>query len=252
MLVDVHCHLTDERFSNLDNVIKNAKKNNLVSIISNGTNFEDNLNVLKLSRKYSIVKASLGLYPLDAVKLNEKELAKVFNQIKDNKNNIISIGEIGMDFKFNKEIKKQKEIFLKIIELSEKIKKPLIIHSRSAEKEVIELLETSKNKNFLLHCFTGNFKLAKRIFDNGYYLSIPCIINRSRHFQDIAKNFELKQILTETDAPYLSPFKDKMNEPGFVRETIKKISEIKNLEEKEITNIIYMNYQKLFLKSQSI
>ncbi|MEK6932776.1 MAG: TatD family hydrolase [Nanoarchaeota archaeon] len=249
MLVDVHCHLTDEKLENLDLVIKNAKKNDVVSIISNGTNFEDNLNVLKLSKKHDIVKASLGLYPLDAVKLNEEDLDKTFEQIRKNKKDIIAIGEVGMDFKHNQEFNKQKDIFLKIIELSEKIKKPLIIHSRGAEKEVIELLETSRSKRFLMHSFTGNYKLVKKIFDNNYFLSIPCNIVRSTHFQDIIKNFEMKQILTETDSPYLSPYKDKMNEPSFIVETIKKISEIKMLEKEEVEKIIFMNYQNFFLKS---
>ncbi len=250
MIVDVHCHLTDVYFKDkLNQVIKNAQKNNVVSIISNGLNFEDNLNVLKLSKKYSLVKASLGLYPLDAIKLNESELQKTLEQIKKNKNNIIAIGEVGMDFKYNKDYKRQKDIFLKFIELSEKINKPLIIHSREAEKEVLELLETSKSKKFLMHCFTGNFKLVKKIFDNNYFMTIPCNIVRSKHFQDVVKNFELKQILTETDSPYLSPYKDKMNEPGFIAETIKRISEIKQLEKEEVENIIFMNYQKFFLKS---
>ena len=249
MIVDVHCHLTDDYFKDkLDKVISNAEKKNVVSIITNGLNFKDNLNVLKLSKKYNLVKASFGLYPLDAVKLNEKELSLILEQIKKNKNNIVGIVEIGMDFKYNNEFEKQKEIFSNIIEISEKIKKPLIIHSRGAEKEVLELLETSKNKNFLLHSFTGNFKLVKKIFDNGYFLSVPCNIIRSRHFQDIVKNFNLNQILTETDSPYLSPYKDKMNEPSFIIETIKKISEIKNLDKEEVEKIIFMNYQKFFLK----
>src|SRR3989344_2916674 len=205
MLVDVHCHLTDEYFKDkLSNIIKNAKKNNFSSIISNGLNFEDNLKVLEISKKYDIVKASFGLYPLNAIKLNDKDLDKTLEQIKRNKKDIIAIGEVGMDFKHNHEFNKQKNIFLKIIELSEKIKKPLLIHSRGAEKEVIELLETSKSKRFLMHCFTGNYKLVKKIFDNNYFLSIPCNIVKSTHFKDIVKNFEMKQILTETDSPYLS------------------------------------------------
>src|SRR3989344_4585985 len=208
MIVDVHCHLTDDYFKDkLDKVISNAEKKNVVSIITNGLNFKDNLNVLKLSKKYNLVKASFGLYPLEAVKLNEKELSSILEQIKKNKNNIVGIGEIGMDFKYNNEFEKQKEIFSNIIEISEKIKKPLIIHSRGAEKEVLELLETSK-----------------------------------------IKNFNLNQILTETDSPYLSPYKDKMNEPSFIIETIKKISEIKNLDKEEVEKIIFMNYQKFFLK----
>ncbi len=247
MIIDVHCHLTDNYFKDkIDEVIKNADKNKVISIISNGLNYEDNEKVLNLSKKYSLVKASLGLYPLDALKLNEKELDNVFDQIKKNKDKIISIGEVGMDFKFDKDVKKQKEIFLKIIELGEKLKKPLIIHSRSAEKEVIELLETSKNKNFLMHCFTGNFKLVKKIFDNGYYLSIPCIINRSKHFQEVVEKFNINQILTETDSPYLSPYKDKLNEPSFINETIKKISEIKKIKIEETEKIIFSNYKKLF------
>ena len=247
MIIDVHCHLTDNYFKDkIDEVIKNADKNKVISIISNGLNYEDNEKVLNLSKKYPLVKASLGLYPLDALKLNEKELDNVFDQIKKNKDKIISIGEVGMDFKFDKDVKKQKEIFLKIIELGEKLKKPLIIHSRSAEKEVIELLETSKNKNFLMHCFTGNFKLVKKIFDNGYYLSIPCIINRSKHFQEVVEKFNINQILTETDSPYLSPYKDKLNEPSFINETIKKISEIKKIKIEETEKIIFSNYKKLF------
>ncbi len=249
MLIDVHCHLTHEYFKDkLNNVINNAEKNNFVSIISNGTNYEDNLKVLELSKKFSIVKAALGLYPLDAIKLNEKSLQNTLDFIRKNKNNIIAIGEVGMDFKYSKDSKKQKEIFLKIIELGEKIKKPLIIHSREAEKEVLELLETSKGKKFLLHSFTGNFKLVKKIFDNGYFLSIPTNIVRSEHFQDIVKDFNLQQILTETDSPYLSPYKDRMNEPSFVIETIKKISDIKNLDKEEVKKIIFMNYQKFFLQ----
>lgn len=249
MLVDVHAHLTDNVFKdNIDEIIKRAKKNNLVAIISNGLNYKDNIEVLNLSKKYNIIRASLGLYPLDAIKLNEKDLQITLSHIKKNKNNIIAIGEVGMDFKYSKDYKKQKDIFLKIIELSEKIKKPLIIHSRNAEKEVLELLETSKSKKFLLHSFTGNFKLVKKIFDNNYFISVPTNIVRAKHFQDIVKNFNLNQILTETDAPYLSPYKDKMNEPSFIVETIKKIAEIKDLDKKEVENIIFMNYQKFFLK----
>ncbi len=99
-----------------------------------------------------------------------------------------------------------------------------------------------------MHCFTGNFKLVKKIFDNGYSLSIPCNVVKSKHFQSIVEEFNLGQIFTETDAPYLSPYKDKMNQPSFILETIKKISEIKNLEKEEVEKIIFMNYQNFFLK----
>ncbi len=247
MIVDVHAHLTDNYFNDkLDKIINNAKKNNIVHIISNGINLEDNKKVLEISKKYNIVKAAFGFYPDDIIKSTFEEIEKNLEFIKKNKNKIIAIGEVGLDLYHNKELKKQKEIFIKIIELAEKINKPLIIHSRKAEKECIEILKELKFKKALFHSFTGNFKLVKEIEKNNWMLSIPCNIVRSEHFQNIVKNFNLNQILTETDSPYLSPYKNKMNEPSFIVETIKIISKLKNLEKNEIKNIIFKNFQNFF------
>ncbi|MEK6835836.1 MAG: TatD family hydrolase [Nanoarchaeota archaeon] len=245
MLVDVHTHLTDNYFKDkIDDVIKRAEKNNLIYIISNGINYEDNLQVLDLAKKYKIVKAALGLYPLDAIKLKANKIQFTLEHIKKNRNNIIAIGEVGLDG--NEDLKKQKEIFSQIIELANKIKKPLIIHSRKAEKECMELLENYSFKKALFHSFTGDFKLVKKIQDNNWMISIPTNIVRAEHFQKIVKEFNLNQILTETDAPYLSPYKDKMNEPSFIVETIRMIAKIKNLTKDEVEKIIFANFQKFF------
>ncbi|MEK6835242.1 MAG: TatD family hydrolase [Nanoarchaeota archaeon] len=247
MIVDVHCHLTDPYFKDkLDMVISNARKNDVIFAIANGINYEDNKKVLELSKKYEIVKAAFGFYPDEIIKSNEEEINLTLEQIKKNKNKIIAIGEIGLDLYHNEEIKKQKEVFVKIIELAEKINKPLIIHSRKAEQECIELLKEFKFKKALFHSFTGNFKLVKEIEKNNWMLSIPCNIIRSEHFQNIIKDFNLNQILTETDSPYLSPYKNKMNEPSFIVETIKMISELKNLEKEEVEKIIFKNFQNFF------
>lgn len=247
MLVDVHAHLTDEYFKDkLDKIIEDAKKNNVVNIISNGINHKDNQKVIELSRKYDIVKASLGFYPDDIVNSTEDEIQKTLDFIKKNKNKIIAIGEVGLDLSHNKELIKQKEVFLKIIELAQEIDKPLIIHSRKAEEECINILKEFGFKKVLFHSFTGNFKLVREIERNNWMLSIPCSIVRSEHFQNIVKKFNLNQILTETDAPYLSQYKDKMNEPSFIVETIKMISKIKNLEKEEVEKIIFKNFQNFF------
>jgi len=246
MIIDVHCHLTDKYFEDkLDQVIKRAKKNNVVNIISNGVNLEDNKKILEITKKYDIVKASFGFYPDDIIKSTSEEIEKNLEFIKKNKNKIIAIGEVGLDLYNNLDLKKQKEVFIKVIELSERIKKPLIIHSRKAENECINLLKNYKVKA-IFHCFSGNFNLVNEIEKNNFMLSIPCNIVRAEHFQNIVKNFNLNQILTETDAPYLSPFKDKMNEPSFIVETIKIISKIKNLEKDEVEKIIFKNYQNFF------
>ncbi|MBI2672862.1 TatD family hydrolase, partial [Candidatus Woesearchaeota archaeon] len=99
-----------------------------------------------------------------------------------------------------------------------------------------------------LHCFTGNLKLVKRIENNGWFLSIPTNIVFSSHFQAIANQTSISNILTETDSPYLSPIKGERNEPSLIKHTIKKISEIKSLDYKEVENIIFMNFQRLFLE----
>ena len=247
MIIDVHAHLTDEYFKDkLDLVIKNARENDVVGIISNGVNLEDNKKVLELSKKYDVVKAAFGFYPDEIIKSSEEEIQQNLEFIKKNKDKIIAIGEVGLDLHYNKDLKKQKEVFVKIIELAEKINKPLIIHSRKAEKECINILKEFNFKKALFHSFTGNFKLVKEIEKNNFMLSIPCNIVRSEHFQNIVKSFSLNQILTETDSPYLSPYKNKMNEPSFIVETIKMISKIKNLEKKEVEKIIFKNYQKFF------
>ena len=248
MLVDVHCHLNSDVFDKDRNeVIKRAEKIGM-TIIDSGTCMKDNKKSLELSKKYSIVKSSFGLYPIHAISLKEKELEKEIDFIKKNKENIIAIGEIGLDALEDKNLESQKKIFEKILGIAEKMKKPVVIHSRKAEKECIDILDTFKIRNIDMHCFTGNFKMVKRVQDNGWTFSIPTNITRLFHFQKIVEETSISQLLTETDSPYLSPFKEERNEPSFVVESVKKISEIKKLDEEETKKLIYMNFQKFFIK----
>jgi TatD DNase family protein len=246
MLVDVHSHLTFPQFAkDIDQVIQRAKLANVSKIITSGTSLESNKAAIELSKKYNIVEASLGVYPTEVKGTIDQEL----EFIKKNKNNMVAIGECGLDYleENKKSSKKQRENFEKVIELAKKLKKPLIIHSRKAESEVLDIIETLKPKKVLMHCFTPNMKLVKRAEDLGCYFSIPTVITRLQHFQTLVNKVSFDKILTETDAPYLSPFKSKRNEPAFIVETIKKISEIKKLEKEEVEKIIFMNYQKFFL-----
>lgn len=258
MLIDAHAHV--DRFSEeeLNNIIKRA--GNFSAIITQGVNHENNLKVLELAKKYKIIKAALGLYPLNALNVKVIEgyndydrntkfsVDETLDFIRKNKDKIIAIGEVGLDFKFSKDKENQIINLNKIIELSEKIKKTLIVHSRGAEKECVEILETSSNKKIHLHMFSGNKKLIKKAEKLGFYFSIPCIINKSQHFQMMTEIVNINQLLTETDCPWLSPFPDKKNEPSFIKFTIEKIAEIKKMDKIEVENNIFMNYQKLFLR----
>jgi TatD DNase family protein len=261
--VDVHAHLDHRDFSkDLDDVMVRAKISGVKVIIAQGVNHESNQQVLALAKKYDIVKAALGLYPLDAI--NVKVPDSYFSEepllsrtktdvdttlafIEKNKSGIMAIGEVGMDLKFTQDLKTQKENFQKIIDLSKKIKKPLIVHSRKAEKETIGMLESAGAKQVVMHCFGGSHKLVKRIEDAGWMLTIPANVVRSSHFSELVKKVHISRLLTETDAPYLSADPGKRNESSEVVGAVKVIAKIKGMTEVDTANAIFQNYQDMFL-----
>ena len=253
-LVDVHAHFDlGEYDKDLPEVIEDAKKKGIKAVIINGLNPKSNRKVLELAKKYDILKPALGYYPVHVAEDPWEKVEEELNFIKNNKEQV-ALGEVGLDYKrgddnLHCDLHKdaQKKAFQKFIEISEKTKKPLIIHSRKAELDVIEMLESSSLKNPVMHCFLGKKKLMQRIADNGWNFSVPVIITKLQQLQEMVKYTNINQLLTETDSPYLSPIRGERNTPVNVALTIKKIAEIKGFEEEEIANNIFMNYQKLFL-----
>lgn len=244
MFIDVHCHL--DMLKEPEKLIENAKSKNVL-IVSNGVNGESNREILKLAGKN--VKICFGIYPIDALKLTEEEMDKEIDFIRKNSGKIIGIGEVGMDFKESNEKERQENVFKRFINLSMELNKPIIVHSRKAEAECIEVLERFKAKKVIMHCFSGNFKLVRRIIDDGWYLTIPTSVTFSEHFQKVAEMTDIKQLLCETDSPYLHPEKKFPNEPANVVESYRKISEIKKIDLKKVEKQIEGNFNKLFLSS---
>ncbi len=268
-LIDVHCHLDHARFKeDLDKVIERARKKNML-VITSGVNPITNNIALGIAEKYDNVKVSFGMYPLDALekeieeseKMNKGEsfpreiepfnLTKELEYLKKNKKKFIAIGEIGLDYNWpefqSEKIKEeQKENFRKILEVAKEIDLPVIIHTRKAELDCIEILEQSGVRKVVLHCFMGRKHLIKRAAENGWYFSIPPIIKRLLHFQGLVEAVDLKQLLTETDAPYLSPEAGERNEPANVAITIKEIALIKRLSDEEVADAVWKNAEKLF------
>jgi len=261
LLVDVHAHLDHERFKeDLDAVVQRAREAGVSSIITSGVNTATNRIVLGLAEKYDIVHCSFGLYPLDAL---EKEMEESSGFVRDvekidvdkelawieaNKEKCMAVGECGLDRNWVKDRdQEQQAVFQKIIEMVERIKKPIVIHSRKAELDCIEMLESSKIKKVVMHSFGGKKSLIKRAADLGFSFSVPPVITRLQHFETLVGLVDISQLLTETDAPYLSPYPGERNEPAFVKETIKKIAEIKNMTEEDVANNVYMNYTNVFL-----
>lgn len=247
MLVDVHAHLDSNKFENeINNVINRAKEKEVKVIINNGTNVKSNRETLKLSFEFKIIFPSLGLYPWDAIKLSKEEIKNELNFIKNQK--IISLGEIGLDYFYGQnplDIKKQKEVFISFLDLAKEINKPVIVHSRKAEKDVLRILSKYDLK-VVLHCFNGDINLAKEGLKRNYCFSIPPIIERSERFQKLVEFLPIDNILTETDSPYLSSKQGQVNEPVFVVEAVKKISEIKKITLKETEDKIWNNFKKVF------
>jgi TatD DNase family protein len=263
-LVDVHSHLNSIEFKDdLDDVLERAKKAGVQAILVSGTNPPTNIQVLEMAKKHPIIKASLGIYPTDALGIAPDEagllhhkgkidLEQQFKFIRDNLENVAAVGEVGMDFywatKEDTELQ-QANNFRKIIQFCIEINKPIVIHSRKAEEECINILEEEiKNKEIAViqHCFSGKKSLMTRAIELGHYFSIPPNILRASNFQTLVKKVPMEQILTETDSPWLSPFPGTKNEPANVKETIKKIAEVKNMSVKEISEAIWDNYQRIF------
>tara|TARA_Y100000310_G_scaffold304369_1_gene343460 strand:+ start:8247 stop:9020 length:774 start_codon:yes stop_codon:yes gene_type:complete len=256
MLIDIHSHLDHPLiFDKVDIIVQNAKKVGIKHIITNGIDPNTNRISLELAEKYDIIECGLGLYPRSSLKQEIDEgydnikssynVKKELEFITENKNNFLALSEVGLDFVHGQD-KEQISDFQKIIDLSEKIDKPIIIHSRKAEQKVIEMLESTKQKKIILHCFCGKKSLVKKAIDKGWHFSIPTSVVRAEQFQIMVELAPLSQLFCETDSPFLSPFKDKLNEPAFVIESYKMISKIKKMELPEVEKNIYMNFQKVF------
>lgn len=248
VFIDVHCHL-DRCKGNSEDIISRARNANVGIIVNNGVGKEANRKTLELSKKFNEIKAALGIYPLDALKLTDKEIDTEIEFIRKNRDRVVAIGEVGLDLKENKEIEKQIKNFEKFIKLSMALDIPIIVHSRKAEKECIDLLEKTGAKKVVMHCFSGDFKLVERIKNDGWFFSTPAIIKFSEHFQKLAREVPIEQLFCETDSPYLHPDKKMNNEPALVVEGYKKIAEIKGISLKECESKIENNYKNLFNKA---
>jgi len=253
--IDVHSHLDfPDIFPRINQVVDNAKNAEVNIVLANGVDIPTNRTVINLGEKYDLIKPCLGFYPPDSLhremntefKFNWEEFDEELIFIKKNRAKIAAIGEVGMDYKNVIDRNLQKKIFTELIRLSNSINKPLIVHSRQAEKDVIDILENENAKKVIMHCFNGKKSLIKRSADLNHSFSIPTNVVRSENIQNIVKMVPLSQLFCETDSPFLSPYKNKLNEPAFVIESYKKIAEIKKLTIEEVKNIIFMNYQKMF------
>jgi TatD DNase family protein len=254
MFIDVHCHLDYDSYGeDIYDIISEMKDKNIVAW-TNTVNPE-NYNKAKLKFKdfNDTVKICAGLYPQDAESISDADFNNYVKLIKKEKNQIVALGEVGLDFHHSTEqsqFDKQEKRFRQLIDLAIKLDKPMLIHARKAELKVLEILEeyvTKTNfKKFDLHCFMGKKKYIQKIKELGIYCSIPAIVKTTESFQILVKELPMKQILVETDSPFLHPER-KQNSPLIIPEIYKEIAKIKGYNDFEIENIIYRNFTRFTL-----
>ena len=251
-MIDSHCHLDHEPLlSNLDKIIARSKEVGIEKILTICTTLESFTKIKEIVKKDKIIFGTYGIHPHEA-KNNIVTSDLIVNEINNNKK-IIGIGETGLDFYYNHSEKlDQIKSLEKHIEASIKLKIPLIIHSRNAENETLEIFDKYKNDNLkiLMHCFTGSKKFAEDLLTFGAFFSASGIITfkNSLDLQETFKFIPLDKLLIETDSPYLAPVpnRGKKNEPSFVKFTAQKLSEIKNISKKDLIRITTDNFNKLF------
>ena len=249
MLVDTHCHIFHEYYDDIDNVIKRAIDNGIGMIIVNGFNMKSNKEVLKLVKKYDIVYGALGIQPEELDDYSEENLNFIESHINNDK--IIAVGEIGLDYHYDIDKEKQKELFKRQLEIAEKYHKPVIVHSRDCIQDTYNILKLFRVRG-IMHCYSGSVEMAKEFNKIGFLLGIGGIstFKNARKLIDVIKEIDLEYIVLETDSPYLAPvpFRGMKNEPAYIKVILEKICEIKSLSYMDVENVTTSNVMRLFDK----
>ena len=251
-MIDSHCHLDHEPlFKNLDEILKRSKKVGIEKLLTICTTLDSFNKIKQLVKKDDIIYGTYGIHPHEA-KNDKVTSSQIIDEINKNEK-IIGIGETGLDFYYNfSDEKDQIKSFEEHIKASIKLNIPLIIHSRSAEKQMLEIFNEYKNHNLkiLMHCFTGSRNFAKSLLDLNAYFSASGIITfkNSIDLQETFKSIPLEKTLIETDSPYLAPVpnRGKKNEPSFVKYTAKKLADIKEISLSDLIKSTTSNFNRLF------
>ena len=257
--IDIHTHLTHERFAaDLDTVIANAVTRGLSHIVVNGLEPRSNRTILAMAQQYEVVQPALGIYPTEAVVdmlpaefdsqpfAVSEEIDFIASQAAQGK--LLAVGECGLDGHLVGEetFARQEQVFLQLCEIAMRHDLPVIVHSRKRERRVAELLVHHGVPRVNMHCFCGKVKLAQRLAEEqGYYFSIPANSRVNQGFQRMLATLPIERILTETDAPWLAPVRGERNEPQNVALTVEHLASVRNLTHDEARLQVFRNFCQL-------
>ena len=256
-MIDSHCHLDHEPLlNNINEVLKRSKDVGLKKLLTICTTLKSFNNIKNILTIDKIIYGTFGIHPHETDNDNISKKIIVENIKKNPK--LIGIGETGLDFYYNHSKKnKQIDSFKRHIEAALETNLPIIVHSRNAEEETFNILSKYKHEKpkILMHCFTGSYNFYKKMEELNSFFSASGIItfNNSQDLQNTFLKIPNNKLLVETDSPFLSPvpMRGKKNEPSFIKYTIKKLAEIKNINMSEMINITTDNFNKLFFSYES-
>jgi TatD DNase family protein len=252
MLIDSHAHLEMPEFrKDLNEVLQRAKDSGVGYIFTVGTERRDWKRALEIASSHPSVYAILGVHPHNAKEIDEKTYPTLKELCQHEK--VKAYGEIGLDFFRNHSPREvQLKRFCEQIALARELKLPIVVHDREAHRETLEILKSERagENSGIIHCFSGDEKMARACIDMGFYISIPGSITykNAEEFREIVNHLPLEALLVETDAPFLTPvpFRGKRNEPGYVRYTAEKIAEIKKISLEKVAEVTTENAMRVY------
>ena len=247
-LVDTHCHIDSDRYDeDRDEILKDIEEN-LEFAVNIGYDFDSSKRSVELADKYNYMYAVVGIHPTDIGGYNEKLEGELEELSKNSK--VVAIGEIGLDYHWMKDEKdEQKRVFRKQMELARRVDKPVVIHTRDAIADTIEILKEYKDIKGILHCYPGSYESALELMDN-YYFGIGGVVTfkNSKTTVEAVSKIPLERLVIETDAPYLTPtpYRGKRNHPIYVEYVAQKIAEIKGISYEEVVRVTTENAKKVY------
>ncbi|MBN2019593.1 MAG: TatD family hydrolase [Sedimentisphaerales bacterium] len=235
-LIDAHCHLTYEQFGDIEAVLQRSRDAGITGWITIGTDVEESGKAVELTGRFENMFATAAIHPHEAKSADQSAMAQIKELAKNNK--VVAIGETGLDFHYEFSTKEQqRESFIKHLEMAAELNLPVVIHSREAFDETVEILEKHKGqlKGVVFHCFSGSVEQAKMVLEKGWFISLTGVVTfkNANKTREVAKLVPLERLMIETDAPYLSPEpmrKLKVNEPAFLIHTAKFIAGLRGME----------------------
>lgn len=247
---DSHSHYNDEKYENdRKEIIKSIYEQGITRTVCVGYNLEKSKEAIKIAEENNFIFATCGISPNDIEDFNDLKLKEIENISKNNK--VVAIGEIGLDYYWNKENKEsQKDLFIKQIDIANRLNKPIVIHTRDATIDTLEILKKHNvNKKGIFHCCPLNQELIKEGLKLGFYISFSGNITfKNAKSVGAVELVPLEKILIETDSPYLTPepFRGTRNDSSKVKLVASKIAEIKGLTIEEVAKITYENANTIF------